>query len=56
MLFTFALRDKAKVRLNLLPQGSIITWNELAQTLQDKYFPLSKTIIHRNKIFIQLVR
>ncbi|KAF7824539.1 uncharacterized protein G2W53_022683 [Senna tora] len=49
-LFPFSLRDKAKVWLQSLPEGSITTWEELAQQFLTKYFPLGKTAKMRNDI------
>ncbi|KAF7841742.1 uncharacterized protein G2W53_004040 [Senna tora] len=49
-LFPFSLRDKAKVWLQSLPEGSISTWEELAQQFLTKYFPPGKTAKMRNKI------
>ncbi|KAF7808222.1 uncharacterized protein G2W53_034965 [Senna tora] len=49
-LFPFSLRDKAKVWLQSLPEGSISTWEELAQQFLTKYFPLGKTAKMRNDI------
>ncbi|WCJ39627.1 hypothetical protein M5689_020603 [Euphorbia peplus] len=42
-LFPFTLKDRAKVWLTSLPQGSITSWNQLAQAFLSKYFPLAKT-------------
>ncbi|KAF7822112.1 uncharacterized protein G2W53_027567 [Senna tora] len=49
-LFPFSLRDKAKVWLQSLPEGSITTWEELAQQFLTKYFPPGKTTKMRNDI------
>ncbi|KAF7823809.1 uncharacterized protein G2W53_021953 [Senna tora] len=49
-LFPFSLRDKAKVWLQSLPEGSISTWEELAQQFLTKYFPPGKTAKMRNDI------
>ncbi|KAF7842415.1 uncharacterized protein G2W53_004713 [Senna tora] len=49
-LFPFSLRDKAKVWLQSLPEGSISTWEELAQQFLTKYFPPGKTANMRNDI------
>ncbi|KAF7812974.1 uncharacterized protein G2W53_033950 [Senna tora] len=49
-LFPFSLRDKAKVSLQSLPEGSISTWEELAQQFLTKYFPPGKTAKMRNDI------
>ncbi|KAF7835900.1 uncharacterized protein G2W53_010759 [Senna tora] len=49
-LFPFSLRDKAKVWLQSLPEGSITTWEELAQQFLTKYFPPGKTAKMRNDI------
>ncbi|XP_021279860.1 uncharacterized protein LOC110413413 [Herrania umbratica] len=54
-LFPFSLRDKAKSWLNSLPNGSITTWEDLAQKFLAKFFPPAKTAKMRNDItsFIQ---
>ncbi|KAF7841709.1 uncharacterized protein G2W53_004007 [Senna tora] len=49
-LFPFSLRDKEKVWLESLPEGSISTWEELAQQFLTKYFPPGKTAKMRNDI------
>ncbi|KAF7810177.1 uncharacterized protein G2W53_036920 [Senna tora] len=49
-LFPFSLRDKAKVWLQSLPEGSITTWEELVQQFLTKYFPPGKTAKMRNDI------
>ncbi|KAF7841764.1 uncharacterized protein G2W53_004062 [Senna tora] len=49
-LFPFSLRDKEKVWLQSLPEGSISTWEELAQQFLTKYFPPGKTAKMRNDI------
>ncbi|KAF7814045.1 uncharacterized protein G2W53_028014 [Senna tora] len=49
-LFPFSLRDKAKVWLQSLPEGSITTWEELTQQFLTKYFPPGKTAKMRNDI------
>ncbi|KAF7812193.1 uncharacterized protein G2W53_033169 [Senna tora] len=49
-LFPFSLRDKAKVWLQSLPEGSISTLEELAQQFLTKYFPPGKTAKMRNDI------
>ncbi|KAF7834764.1 uncharacterized protein G2W53_009623 [Senna tora] len=49
-LFPFSLRDKAKVWLQSLLEGSITTWEELAQQFLTKYFPPGKTAKMRNDI------
>ncbi|KAF7827348.1 uncharacterized protein G2W53_018512 [Senna tora] len=49
-LFPFSLRDKAKVWLQSLPEGSISKWEELAQQFLTKYFPPGKTAKMRNDI------
>ncbi|KAF7839018.1 uncharacterized protein G2W53_007500 [Senna tora] len=49
-LFPFSLRNKAKVWLQSLPEGSISTWEELAQQFLIKYFPPGKTAKMRNDI------
>ncbi|KAF7839991.1 uncharacterized protein G2W53_008473 [Senna tora] len=49
-LFPFSLRDKTKVWLQSLPEGSISTWEELAQQFLTKYFPPGKTAKMRNDI------
>ncbi|WRX27887.1 Retrotransposon gag domain - like 10 [Theobroma cacao] len=49
-LFPFSLRDKAKSRLNSLPNGSITTWEELAQKFLTKFFSPAKTAKLRNDI------
>ncbi|XP_017970386.1 PREDICTED: uncharacterized protein LOC108660644 [Theobroma cacao] len=49
-LFPFSLRDKAKSWLNSLPNGSITTWEELAQKFLTKFFLLAKTAKLRNDI------
>ncbi|KAF7821995.1 uncharacterized protein G2W53_027450 [Senna tora] len=49
-LFPFSLRDKAKFWLQSLPEGSITTWEELAQQFLTKYFPPGKTAKMRNDI------
>ncbi|KAF7826323.1 uncharacterized protein G2W53_017487 [Senna tora] len=49
-LFPFSLRDKAKVWLQSLSEGSISTWEELAQQFLTKYFPPGKTAKMRNDI------
>ena len=54
-LFPFTLKDKAKSWLNSLPSGSITTWDQLASSFLNKYFPPSKTMKLRNDItnFVQ---
>ncbi|WRX08623.1 Retrotransposon gag domain - like 6 [Theobroma cacao] len=42
-LFPFFLRDKAKSWLNSLPNGSITTWEDLAQKFLAKFFSPAKT-------------
>ncbi|KAF7834642.1 uncharacterized protein G2W53_009501 [Senna tora] len=49
-LFPFSLRDKAKLWLQSLPEGSITTWEGLAQQFLTKYFPPGKTAKMRNDI------
>ncbi|WRX28177.1 Retrotransposon gag domain - like 10 [Theobroma cacao] len=49
-LFPFSLRDKAKSWLNSLPNGSITTWEDLAQKFLAKFFPPTKTAKLRNNI------
>src|SRR5262249_32379838 len=49
-LFPFSLRDRAKGWLNTLPNGSITTWDGLAEKFLTKYFPASKTAKLRNDI------
>ncbi|KAF7801000.1 uncharacterized protein G2W53_044496 [Senna tora] len=49
-LFPFSLRDKANVWLQSLPEGSISTWEELAQQFLTKYFPPGKTAKMTNDI------
>ncbi|KAF7820643.1 uncharacterized protein G2W53_026098 [Senna tora] len=49
-LFPFSLRDKTKVWLQSLLEGSITTWEELAQQFLTKYFPPGKTAKMRNDI------
>ncbi|KAF7810605.1 uncharacterized protein G2W53_037348 [Senna tora] len=49
-LFPFLLRDKAKVWLQSLPEGSISTWEALAQQFLTQYFPPGKTAKMRNDI------
>ncbi|KAK5824743.1 hypothetical protein PVK06_019527 [Gossypium arboreum] len=49
-LFPFSLRDKAKQWLNSLPQGSITTWEQMAEKFLLKYFPPAKMAKLRNDI------
>src|SRR5262249_49393215 len=49
-LFPFSLRDRAKGWLNTLPNGSITTWDGLAEKFLTKYFPPSKMAKLRNDI------
>src|SRR5262249_8715827 len=49
-LFPFSLRDRAKAWLNTLPNGSIVTWDGLAEKFLTKYFSPSKTTKLRNDI------
>lgn len=43
MLFSFSLKDRAKMWLNSLALGKITTWEELAKNVLAKYFPREKT-------------
>lgn len=49
-LFPFSLRDKAKEWLHSLPNGSITTWDALAQKFLAKFVPPAKTAKLRNEI------
>ncbi|XP_073121880.1 uncharacterized protein [Henckelia pumila] len=42
-LFTFSLRDQARIWLQSLPMGSINTWEEMAVKFLAKYFPPAKS-------------
>jgi len=55
-LFSFPLRDKAKVWLNLKAPNSFTTWTVVSQAFLSKYFPPGKTAKLRNDItsFVQL--
>ncbi|KAK5839410.1 hypothetical protein PVK06_008195 [Gossypium arboreum] len=55
-LFPFSLRNKAKQWLNLLPRGSITTWEQMTENFLLKYFPPAKTTKLRNGIssFVQM--
>ncbi|KAK3189245.1 hypothetical protein Dsin_028806 [Dipteronia sinensis] len=47
-LFLFSLRDRAKAWLHSLPSYSIITFDQLTQAFQNKYFPLGRASRLRN--------
>ena len=49
-LFPFSLRDRAKNWLQILPSGSITSWDGLAEKFVSKYFPPSKTAKLHNDI------
>jgi len=49
-LFSFSLRDKARMWLHSLPPGSISTWDELTKAFLARFFPPSKTSSLRNQI------
>ncbi|KAG9458894.1 hypothetical protein H6P81_003402 [Aristolochia fimbriata] len=49
-LFKFTLGGRAKTWLNILPAGSIATWEDLQKKFLGKYFPPAKTIKLRNEI------
>ena len=49
-LFSFSLKDKARVWLNSLPLGSIVTWEELTKVFLAKFFPPSKVASLRNQV------
>ncbi|KAK5845857.1 hypothetical protein PVK06_002093 [Gossypium arboreum] len=55
-LFPFSLRNKAKQWLNLLPGGSITTWEQMTEKFLFKYFSPAKTAKLRNDIssFVQM--
>ncbi|KAG8486633.1 hypothetical protein CXB51_020062 [Gossypium anomalum] len=55
-LFPFSLRNKAKQWLNLLPRGSITTWEQMIEKFLLKYFSPAKTAKLRNDIssFVQM--
>ena len=50
-LFSFSLKDKAKVWLRSLPSGTITTWDDLAKIFLAKYFSLARTAKLRSEIF-----
>ena len=41
-LFSFSLKDKAKVWLRSLSSGTITTWDDLTNIFLSKYFPLAR--------------
>ena len=41
-LFSFSLKDKAKIWFNSLPKNTIAKWNEMENKFLTKYFPPSK--------------
>ena len=47
-LFSFSLRDRAKIWLQSLPAGSITTWEELCAKFLAKFFPFEKTARLKN--------
>ncbi|KAI3759834.1 hypothetical protein L6452_07929 [Arctium lappa] len=49
-LFTYTLRDRAKVWLNSQPPESIDTWANLAEKLLKKYFPPTRNVKFRHDI------
>ena len=49
-LFPFTLRGRARQWFNSLDRDSITTWNQLAETFLEFYFPPSKTAKLRNDI------
>ena len=51
LLFPFSLRDKARSWLHSLPPQSLTSWNQVAQSFLEKFFPFAKTIQMRNEIF-----
>ena len=51
-LFSFSLRDNAKIWLNSLPPGSTTTWHDLAHKFLFKFFPPSKIAKLRIEITI----
>jgi len=55
-LFHFSLRDKAKAWLKSQPQGTLTTWDVMAQKFLSKYFPPAKSAKMRSDItsFMQL--
>src|SRR5436190_19408138 len=42
-LFSFSLRDQAKIWLQSQPKGSFTTFEDFAEAFSKKYFPPSKT-------------
>lgn len=49
-VFYFSLRNRAKQWLDLLPRGSITTWNQMAEKFQSKYFLPANIAKIRNNI------
>ena len=49
-LFPFSLRDAAKEWLNSQPQGSITTWDDLAEKFTTKFVPRAMLRKMRNEI------
>ncbi|GJS75482.1 zinc finger, CCHC-type containing protein [Tanacetum coccineum] len=51
-LFQFSLRDQASNWLELLPAGSITTWEDLTTRFLTQFFPLGRTAKLRNYILM----
>ena len=51
-LFPFSLRDIAATWYELLPYGSIDTWEELVEAYLGRFFPLSLTSERRREIIV----
>ena len=49
-MFHFSLRDKAKFWLRSLPEGSLVSWNDITKAFLMKYCPPEKTSEMRRKI------
>ncbi|KAL5540766.1 hypothetical protein UlMin_044089 [Ulmus minor] len=49
-LFSYSLKDRAKVWLNSLEPNSVTSWNGLAEKFLTKYFPPTKNARMRNDI------
>ncbi|KAL3849579.1 hypothetical protein ACJIZ3_011461 [Penstemon smallii] len=49
-LFSFSLRDRARVWLNSMPPNSIVSWTDLTEKFLRKYFPPTKSAKVRMEI------
>jgi len=50
-LFPFSLRDKASAWFHLLEVGSITSWDQMRRAFLTRFFPLSKTVQLRARLY-----